>query len=320
MLGPELERLGIELHLTAGHSPEENGVSERGNRSVITKACALMLQAGLPAQFWYLACAVAVFLLNRCITLALPEGKTPFEVWHFRKPTISHLQVFGCQAFRLIRKELRQSEFSAVSSEGILVGFVQDNFNYLIYDLKDKKLHLTHHATFNENHFPFQSISDDCVEITDNDSRTRGFYFDEDNEDTLINNDNNEPAEPLSDPSLLATPHESTSVPDRTTEVVTETDQPLLITRRSERTKKLPPVNYKGCSAVFELVDPDSFIYPQLLDCLPPQCFSSISDFEIPKSFKKAMNSINSHHWKEACDKEMNSLIKKEVWELVDRL
>lgn len=38
LLGKELNERGIVLHLTASHSPEENGVSERGNRTISTKA------------------------------------------------------------------------------------------------------------------------------------------------------------------------------------------------------------------------------------------------------------------------------------------
>lgn len=106
LLGAELRELGIILHLTAGHTPEQNGVSERGNRTIATRARSLMLQSGLPIKFWFLACSTAVFLTNRCYTRALPDGVTPFETWFYRKPSVRHLRVFGCQCFRLVRKEL----------------------------------------------------------------------------------------------------------------------------------------------------------------------------------------------------------------------
>ena len=119
----------------------------------------MMLQSGIPLRFWFLACSAAVFVTNRCWTKALPIGMTPFESWYFRKPSVSHIRVFGCQCFRLIRKELRHSKFSEVSSEGVLVGFDQDNFNYLVYNLGDKKIYNSHHVMFNKHKFPFLDSS-----------------------------------------------------------------------------------------------------------------------------------------------------------------
>lgn len=121
LLGEELRDLGVVLHPTAPHTPEQNRVSERGNRTVSTKARSMMMESSMPLRFWVQACKVAVFLTNRIITSALPDNMTPFKAWHYRKPTFSHLKVFGCKAYRLIRKEIRGSKFSPVSSEGILV-------------------------------------------------------------------------------------------------------------------------------------------------------------------------------------------------------
>lgn len=156
VLGPELESLGISLHLTAGHTPQQNGVSERGNRTVITKARCMMLESHAPQSFWFRACVMAVFLTNRSITKAVSNFRTPFEVWYFRKPSVNHLKIFGCQAFRFIRKELRQSKYSPVSSQGVLVGYDHNNFNYHVYDLQDRKVFISPHVTFVEDVFPFR--------------------------------------------------------------------------------------------------------------------------------------------------------------------
>lgn len=61
-----------------------------------------MLEEGLPQPFWFVLCCAAVFLTNRTITKAVQGFRTPFEVGHFRKPTVSHLRVVGCLAYRLI--------------------------------------------------------------------------------------------------------------------------------------------------------------------------------------------------------------------------
>lgn len=122
---------------------------------------------------------VLVFLINRCSTKALKNFRTPFEVWFFRRPSIDHLRVFGCLAYRLIRKELRSSKYTQVSSAGALVGYDQDNFNYHVYDIQDRKVYITPHVSFNEEVFPFASDVPSSQVLTE---RVRSFYFDDNNE------------------------------------------------------------------------------------------------------------------------------------------
>jgi hypothetical protein len=50
------------------------------------------------AEFWGEAVVTAVYLQNWLPTKSL-AGRTPYEVWHGRKPTVNHLRVFGCRAF-----------------------------------------------------------------------------------------------------------------------------------------------------------------------------------------------------------------------------
>lgn len=156
ILGCELRILGIVLHLTAPHTPVENVYSERGNRTVNTKARSMMLEAHAPLMFCFEACQTVMFLVNRTVTSALPEKITLFEKWHGRSPSIRHLRVWGCQEFSWVRKELWNSNFSPVGQEGMLVGFEDKNFNYHIYNFKSRKVTVTHHASFNKNTFPYQ--------------------------------------------------------------------------------------------------------------------------------------------------------------------
>ena len=74
------EETGIVLHFTAAYTPEQNGVSERSMQTIIGRARSMMIQSGVPQSFWYEACSTAIFITNRTITSALPDGKTPYEV------------------------------------------------------------------------------------------------------------------------------------------------------------------------------------------------------------------------------------------------
>ena len=85
----------VEHHLTALYSPQQNGIVERRNQTVVGMARSMLKAKKMPAAFWGEAVSTAVFILNRAPTKSL-ECTTPFEAWHGRKPDVSFLRTFGC--------------------------------------------------------------------------------------------------------------------------------------------------------------------------------------------------------------------------------
>ena len=67
---------GIQRHYSAPYSPQQNGVVERRNQTVVGMARALLKQRGVPAMYWGEAVVTAVYILNRSPTKAL-DGMTP---------------------------------------------------------------------------------------------------------------------------------------------------------------------------------------------------------------------------------------------------
>ena len=80
---------------TVPYSPQQNGTSERLNRTLLDKARSILQDSGLPKSLWGEASLAAAYLLNRSPTSALEEKKTPFEMWYGRKPEVDQLRVFG---------------------------------------------------------------------------------------------------------------------------------------------------------------------------------------------------------------------------------
>ncbi|KAL5562281.1 hypothetical protein UlMin_032028 [Ulmus minor] len=74
--------------LTVGYAPEQNGMSERKNKTVMETERAMLMEKGLPKTFWAEAIYTAVYLLNRCPTNAVKDN-TPFEAWSGRNPSPS---------------------------------------------------------------------------------------------------------------------------------------------------------------------------------------------------------------------------------------
>ena len=71
---------GISRHFTVGDTPQQNGVAERINRTLLEKVRCMLSNAGLGKQFWAEAVMYASHLINRLPSAAL-NGKTPLEVW-----------------------------------------------------------------------------------------------------------------------------------------------------------------------------------------------------------------------------------------------
>lgn len=94
-----LKSRGIKHELTVPYSPEQNGVAERMNRTLVESARAMIAHAGLPNSYWAEAIATAAYIRNRMPTTAIKENVTPYEKWYGRKPIVTHLKVFGCVAY-----------------------------------------------------------------------------------------------------------------------------------------------------------------------------------------------------------------------------
>ena len=88
---------GVRHELTIPKTPEQNGVAERLNRTLVETTRAMLMDADLPHKFWAEAVSTAAYLRNRSPTTA--TDVTPHEAWHGQKPRVQHLRVFGCTAY-----------------------------------------------------------------------------------------------------------------------------------------------------------------------------------------------------------------------------
>ena len=106
-LKSQLVRRGIKLQTTIPYSPEQNGVVERMNRTLVDRARVMLTHAGLPTRYWQFAMAAAAHITNRIPTEA-NNRNTPFKLWTGQDPNVSHLRVFGCRAYTHIPSQKRQ--------------------------------------------------------------------------------------------------------------------------------------------------------------------------------------------------------------------
>lgn len=95
---------GIHHQFTTPYTPQQNGVVERKNRTLMECAHSVLKGKNLSNGFWAKALNTAMYFKNRSPTKCM-DYKTPFEAVFGFKPTISHLRVFGCKAFSHVPKE-----------------------------------------------------------------------------------------------------------------------------------------------------------------------------------------------------------------------
>ena len=98
------KKCGIARQKTTPYTPQQNGVAERMNKTLMERARSMLSGVGLGHEFWAEAVDTACYLVNRSPSSTL-EDKTPQEVWTGKKPSLSHLRVFGCDAYVHVAKE-----------------------------------------------------------------------------------------------------------------------------------------------------------------------------------------------------------------------
>uniref|UniRef100_A0A2N9FH80 Integrase catalytic domain-containing protein n=1 Tax=Fagus sylvatica TaxID=28930 RepID=A0A2N9FH80_FAGSY len=86
---------GISRQLTAAYTPQQNGVAERKNRTIMNMVRSMLSEKQIPKNFWPEAVNWTAHVLNRSPTLAVKD-MTPEEAWSGVKPNVDYFRVFGC--------------------------------------------------------------------------------------------------------------------------------------------------------------------------------------------------------------------------------
>eukprot|EP00253_Pinus_taeda_P021756 PITA_21756 len=116
------KKCGIARQKTTPYTPQQNGVAERMNKMLMQRARSMLNGARLGQEFWAEAVDTACYLVNRSPSSAL-DDKTLQEVWTGKKPSLSHLKVFECDAYVHVPKENR-TKLDSKSEKCIFIGFM----------------------------------------------------------------------------------------------------------------------------------------------------------------------------------------------------
>ncbi|GJV74779.1 putative ribonuclease H-like domain-containing protein [Tanacetum coccineum] len=166
---------GIKRDYSNARTPQQNGVAERKNRTLIEAARTMLADSKLPTMFWTEAVSTACYVLNR-VLVTRPHNKTPYELLSGKVPNISHLKPFGCHV-TILNTSDHLGKFKGKADEGFIVGYAAYSKAYRVYNLSSKKIEETLNLRYLEDKPNVQGLGQewyfDLDYLTDSLSYTR---------------------------------------------------------------------------------------------------------------------------------------------------
>ncbi|KAG7564986.1 Integrase catalytic core [Arabidopsis suecica] len=288
-----LESRGICAQYTMPGTPQQNGVAERRNRTLMDMVRSMLSNSSLPLSLWIYALKTATYVLNRVPSKAVP--KTPFELWTGRKPSLRHLRVWGCPA-EVKSYNPHEKKLDSRTVSGFFIGYPEKSKGYTFYcPNHSTRIVETGNARFIENGQTSGSgesrkvdIQEIQVEVSSPDVPSKVVV-------PIVSVQSNDTIEQHDDvpiPLDEGTINEPVTIQEENNSVPQE---PL---RRSGRERR-------------SAISNDYVVYAIESEC-------DISLDEDPITFRKAMESDNSEKWSIAAKEEIKSMGDNDVWDLVE--
>ncbi|GJX23331.1 retrovirus-related pol polyprotein from transposon TNT 1-94, partial [Tanacetum coccineum] len=140
---------GISQNFSSPYTPEQNGVAERKNRTLIEAARTMLSGSVFSKQYWTEAVATACYTQNRS-TIVKRHLKTPYEIFRKRIPNINFLHVFGCPVYIHNHKD-HLGKFDEKADDGYLLGYSLVSKAFRVFNTRRQQIEETYHITFDES-------------------------------------------------------------------------------------------------------------------------------------------------------------------------
>lgn len=292
---------GIRHQTTVPHSPQQNGVAERANRTIMEAARCMLQDANLAQEFWAEAVNTAVHIRNHCPTKAV-MGCTPEEKWTNRKVSIKHFRIFGCVAYAL---NPNRKKLDSKCKSYIFVGYCDDTKGYRLIDPEfPTNCIKARNVTFLENKLLSKVSNDDSEKTVEQFSQVQNCTHDE-SRHVQTN---------LSEPPVQS---ESSVVnTDLSDDTILENNQrySVITINDSESSRESSP---EASDPADETYVPDSSEEDD--ESLSSNMVSVSYEEDTPQNVQEALGGKDAKHWKEAMTSEYESFIDNNCWTLTDR-
>jgi hypothetical protein len=158
-----LEEEGIKHEFSAPYTPQQNGVVERKNRTLIDMARTMLGEYKTPERFWSEAVNTVCHALNRLYLHRLLK-KMSYELLTGNKPNVSYFRVFGSKCYILVKKG-RHSNFAPKAVEGFLLGYDSNTKAYRVFNKSSGLVEVSSDVVFDEtNGCPREQVDLDDID------------------------------------------------------------------------------------------------------------------------------------------------------------
>nr|GEV15467.1 ribonuclease H-like domain-containing protein [Tanacetum cinerariifolium] len=145
----QLSLKGIKREFSVPRTPQQNGIAERKNMTLIEAARTMLADLLLPILFWVEAVNTVCYVQNR-VLVTKPHNKTPYELLHGRTPSIGFMIPFGCLVTILNTLD-SLGKFDGKLNEGFLVGYSVSSKAFRVFNSRTRIVQETLHVKFLEN-------------------------------------------------------------------------------------------------------------------------------------------------------------------------
>ncbi|GJS36104.1 putative ribonuclease H-like domain-containing protein [Tanacetum coccineum] len=142
------EMKGIKREFSVARTPQQNGVAERKNRTLIEAARTMLADLKLPTTFWAKAVNTACYVQNMVLVIK-PHNKTPYEIFLGRKPALSFMRSFGYPVTILNTLD-HLGKFYGKADEGFFVGYPTNIKAFRVFNSRTRIVEENLHVKFSE--------------------------------------------------------------------------------------------------------------------------------------------------------------------------
>ncbi|GKE53600.1 ribonuclease H-like domain-containing protein [Tanacetum coccineum] len=143
------KRKCIKREFSVARTPQQNGVVERKNRTLIEAARTMLTDSKLPTTFWAEAVNTACYVQNR-VLVTKPHNKTPYEIFLGRKPALGFMRPFGCPVIVLHTMD-HLGKFDGKTNEGFFVGYSINSKAFRVFNSRTRIVEENLHVQFSKD-------------------------------------------------------------------------------------------------------------------------------------------------------------------------
>jgi len=143
------KEVGIKREISTPYNPQQSGVAERKNQTIMEAVKAMIHDQDLPMYLWEKVVMEVVYVQNRSPHKVL-ENKTPKEMFSRDKPKVSHLRIFGCPIYVHVPKDKR-TKLDPSGKQVTFFGYSDTSKAYIVYMSGHRKIEINRDVTFDED-------------------------------------------------------------------------------------------------------------------------------------------------------------------------